>query len=196
MFELRIIIASTRPGRKGPIVAEWISAIAKADKNFNTEVFDLQEINLPFMDEPNHPRLKQYTKEHTWKWSGMVGAADAFIFVTPEYNYGFPATLKNAIDFLQHEWAFKPVAFVSYGGIGAGTRCIQMLKQVLTSLQMMPLFEAVNIPFFTKYINSQNKFEATEEQNKVAATVMASLLKWTIAMQSLRPDKAASPASE
>lgn len=186
MQKLKIIICSTREGRKGPIVAEWFIALAKEHKSFDIEVIDLKEVNLPFMDEPNHPRLKKYTKEHTWNWSKRIDEADAFVFVTPEYNYGYPATIKNAIDYLHQEWLFKPVAFVSYGGIAAGTRCIQALKQVVTALQMVPLVESVNIPFFTKYINTENHFIATDEQNHAAHNMLSSLEKWTETLTQMR----------
>jgi NAD(P)H-dependent FMN reductase len=139
MYNLKIITASTRPGRKGPALANWIFDVAKKHNEFSVELLDLAEINLPFLDEPSHPRLQKYTKEHTKKWSATIAAADAFIFVTPEYNYGYPASLKNALDFLFNEWAYKAVAFVSYGGIAGGTRCMQALKQVLTALNMVPV---------------------------------------------------------
>jgi len=84
------------------------------------------------------PRLRQYTKRHTIEWSAIIDASDAFVFVTPEYNYGYPASLKNAIDYLHQEWLRKPVGFVSYGGVAAGTRSVQQLKQVVTCLSMMP----------------------------------------------------------
>src|ERR1700733_4743838 len=133
MYNLKIIIASTRPGRKGPSIARWVFDSVKADPAFDPELLDLAEINLPFLDEPAHPRLKQYEKQHTWDWSRKIDSADAFIIVTCEYNFGYPAPLKNAIDFLHQEWQYKPVAFVSYGGIAGGTRAVQMLKQVVTA---------------------------------------------------------------
>ncbi|HRN35958.1 MAG TPA: NAD(P)H-dependent oxidoreductase, partial [Flavobacteriales bacterium] len=93
MHKLKIILASTREGRKGPAVAEWITAVAQADARFDTELVDLKVVNLPFLDEPNHPRLQQYTHAHTKAWSAKVDSADAFIFVMPEYNYGYSAPL-------------------------------------------------------------------------------------------------------
>src|SRR4051794_30528659 len=130
MFDLKIIIASTRPGRRGPLIGSWIHELAKKNAAFELSLLDLADINLPFLDEPHHPRLQLYEHEHTKKWSNTINGADAFIFVTAEYNYGYPAPLKNALDFLFHEWSYKPVAFVSYGGIAGGTRSVQMLKQV------------------------------------------------------------------
>src|SRR3954467_897411 len=115
MLKLKIISATTRPGRKGPLVAAWITAIAKKYPDFEVELLDLGEINLPMMDEPLHPRLRKYQHEHTRKWSATIDDADAFVIVTAEYNFGMPAPLKNALDYLFQEWAYKPVGIVSYG---------------------------------------------------------------------------------
>ena len=97
---LQVIIGSTRPGRVGPAVADWIIERARARGDFEVVVTDLAELNLPMFDEPNHPRLRQYVHQHTKDWSAIVEASDAFIFVIPEYNYGFNAATKNAIDYL------------------------------------------------------------------------------------------------
>ena len=94
MLQLKLITASTREGRKGPAISAWLLELLKQYKVFETEHLDLKVINLPFMDEPHHPKLAKYTHEHTKQWSKTIAAADAFIFITPEYNYGFPATLK------------------------------------------------------------------------------------------------------
>ena len=186
MYTLGIIIGSTRPARKGIAVAEWIINVAKEHTNFKVEVMDLKEINLPFLDEQHHPRLKKYEHEHTKQWSRQVENADAFIFVSPEYNYGFSAPLKNAIDYLFAEWQYKPVGFVTYGGISGGIRALQMIKQVVTGLNMIPVVEAVNIPHFIKFLDSNHKFIATEEQQKAANNMLLSIEKWTSAMQVMR----------
>jgi len=189
MYNLKIITASTRPGRKGPALANWIFDLAKKHTEFTVELLDLAEINLPFLDEPNHPSMQKYTKDHTKKWSATIAAADAFIFVTPEYNFGYPASLKNALDFLYNEWTYKPVAFVSYGGIAGGTRSMQALKQVITAMKMVPIVEAVNIPFFTKYIDEQNKFNADEIIQKSAEGMLKELGRWTETLQQMRNKK-------
>ena len=190
MFKLKVIIASTRPGRKGPVMAEWITALAKENKDFEVELIDLAEVNLPFMDEAQHPRFQKYEHQHTKDWSAKIDSADAFIFVTPEYNYGFTAPLKNAIDYLFHEWAYKPVAFVSYGGISAGTRSVQMLKQVVTALKMMPMQESVNLPMFFKHI-VEDKFVADETLTKSANDMIAELARWTAALKPMKPKPSA-----
>ncbi len=189
MLNLKIIIASTRPGRKGPAIAKWISDKALTHKGFSVELLDLAEINLPFMDEPGHPRLKKYHHEHTQKWSATIDNADAFVIVTPEYNYGFTAPLKNAIDFLFHEWATKPVGFVSYGGLSGGTRSVQMLKQVVTALKMMPLPESIALPFFTKHIDDNGVFNGDEALDKGADALLKELDRWATALKAMREHK-------
>jgi NAD(P)H-dependent FMN reductase len=155
-------------------------------KEFNVELIDLGEVNLPFLDEPEHPRFKKYSKQHTKDWSEKIQSADAYIIVTCEYNYGYPAALKNAFDFLYHEWNDKPVAFVSYGGIAGGTRSVQMFKQVVTALKMMPLAESVNIPFFTRYLDAEGKFNADENMKKGLEGMLNELTRWTEALKMMR----------
>lgn len=183
---LQIVIASTRPGRVGPSVAEWFASRAVTDDRFAVEVIDLAEVNLPLLDEPNHPRLRRYTHQHTKDWSATVDRADAFVFVIPEYNYGFNAVVKNAIDYLHAEWAHKPVGFVSYGGVAAGTRAVQMLKQVVTTLKMVPVFESVNIPFVAQFLDSDRKLQPNDVMEGAATDMLAELARWTEALRPLR----------
>lgn len=185
-YQLKIIIGSTRPARKGIFVADWFIAIAKQHPDFEVEVLDLKEINLPFLDEEEHPRLQKYTKAHTKKWSQTIAAADAFVVVTPEYNYSFPAALKNALDFLFAEWAEKPMAFVSYGGLSGGTRAVQELKAIVTTLSIMPLPLAVNIPFFAQHINEDGIFEGNETLVTTANAMLKNLLRWAVALKTMR----------
>lgn len=189
MYNLKIITASTRPGRKGPALAEWIFETSKKHTEFSVALLDLAVINLPFLDEPNHPRLQKYEKEHTKKWSAAIAEADAFIFVLPEYNFSYPATLKNAIDFLYKEWNYKPVGIVSYGGIAGGTRSMQAIKQVINAVKMVAMVEAVNVPLFTKHIDEQNKFNADEPIQKSAEGMLKELLKWTESLKGMRDKK-------
>lgn len=185
-YKLKVIVGSTRPTRKGKAVADWFMEIAQKDANFEVELLDLKEINLPLMDEPEHPRAQNYQHEHTKRWSKMIDDGDAYILVTPEYNYSYPATLKNALDYLGREWSEKPVAFVSYGGMSGGMRSVQALKLPLTTLAMMPIPDAVNIPFVANYFNEKGVFEANEVIEKSAERMMATLLKWTKALKEMR----------
>ena len=187
MPNLAIIVGSTRPGRAGLPIAQWFTARAKDHGGFDVTVADLAELRLPLLDEPNHPRLRQYTKQHTKDWSAIVDAADAFVIVTPEYNYGYPASIKNAIDYLHKEWAYKPVGFVSYGGIAAGTRAVQQLKQVLTTLRMLPVFESVNIPFHTQFMDSGGTLQPNEIMEQAADAMLDELVRTEASLRPLRP---------
>ncbi|MEV7970840.1 NAD(P)H-dependent oxidoreductase [Sphaerisporangium sp. NPDC088356] len=187
MAKLEIIVASTRPGRVGLPIGQWIEAEAKEHGGFaDVELVDLAEINLPFMNEPNHPRLGQYTHQHTRDWSAKVTEADAFVFVMPEYNYGYNAELKNAIDYLHKEWNYKPVGLVTYGGVAAGTRAAQMIKQVVTTLKMTPLFEAVSIPFVRQFIDDEENVVPNEVMTASAKAMFDELVRMSEILRPLR----------
>ncbi len=183
---LMIVVPSTRPGRIGLTIGQWVQDRAEQYGGFQVGVADLAEINLPFMDEPNHPRLGNYTHRHTKDWSARVDASDAFVFVTPEYNYGIVAPLKNAIDYLHREWQYKPVGFVSYGGIAAGTRAVQMTKQIVTTLKMVPLFEGVNIPFVNQFFDDEQQFTPSETMEKSLTAMFDELVRMAAALKPLR----------
>ena len=185
MLNLHVVLCSTRPGRAGPPVAKWAVDRATAHGAYDVRLVDLAEVNLPLLDEPKHPRLGEYEHQHTKDWSALVAAADAFVLVTPEYDYGMPATLLNALHYLYQEWAYKAVAFVSYGGVSGGTRSVQMAKQVITTLKMMPIPEAVSLPFFTQQIKD-GVFTPPEAQDKAAKLMLDELAKWSSALKPLR----------
>ena len=185
MPNLTVIIASTRPGRAGLPIAEWFAARAREHGGFDVGVSDLDELALPMLNEPKHPRLREYTKQHTAEWSATVGASDAFVIVTAEYNHGYPAPLKNALDHLYHEWQYKPVGFVSYGGVAAGTRAVQQLKQVITALRMTPIVEAVNIPFHTQFI-ADGSFNSNDVMDQAADAMLDEMVRTEAALRTLR----------
>lgn len=186
MFNVKIITSTTREGRKGTAIANWVTGLAAKSEGINAELLDLAEINLPLMDEPHHPRMQQYQHEHTKRWSEKIRAADGFIIVLAEYNFGYPAPIKNALDYLFNEWRHKPVGIVSYGGASGGLRSTQMLKQVVTALSMMPLAEQVSIPFFTKYIDEAGEFKPDASIEKAAETLLTEFHRWMGAMATLR----------
>jgi NAD(P)H-dependent FMN reductase len=183
--KLLVIIASTRPGRLGLPIANW--AISEIEKHggFEVDVADLALMDLPLLDEPEHPFHRKYTKPHTIAWSKRVDAADAILIVTPEYNYGMPGSLKNAMDFLIHEWNYKPVAFVSYGGMSGGMRSVQMAKQVVTTLKMVPIPEAVNIHMVPKYMHD-GQFVPDETLENNLKKVLGELIRWAAALSAMR----------
>lgn len=187
-YQLKIIIASTRPGRKGPAVANWFLKCVEHFPDFEVEVLDLKEIDLPMMNEPEHPRFQKYSHEHTKSWSRIIAGADAFVVVTPEYNFSYPAPLKNALDYLFAEWNEKPMAFVSYGGISGGTRSVQDIKGPVTTLGMVPLMQAVNIPFFSQFINAEGIFEGDERLERSADAMLKKLLRLTKALKEMRAE--------
>jgi NAD(P)H-dependent FMN reductase len=176
---LAIVIGSTRPGRVGPKFAEWFRERAVAHGGFDVGLIDLVEVNLPLLDEPKHPRLHQYVHGHTMAWSRTVERVDCLVFVAPEYNFGYNAALKNAIDYLSQEWADKAVGFVSYGGVAGGTRAVQQLKQVLTALKMIPVVESVNIPFFSQFIDEAGQVRANDVMTRAADAMLDELLRIT-----------------
>lgn len=189
MLELQVVIASTREGRQGVGVAAWFMEQARAHGKFDVELIDLKEVNLPLFDEPRHPRFQQYEHKHTRAWSASVQRADAFVFVTPEYDHSAPASLVNAVQYLQREWNYKPVGFASYGGVSGGTRGVQMTKQLVTSVKMMPMVEAVSIPFFTEHFEKETgEFAPGEVQGKAAMVMLDELLRWAEALRPLRKD--------
>ncbi len=183
--KLAVIIVSTRPGRVGPTVALWFNEVATAYERFDVELVDLKDINLPVFDEPKHPRFGDYTHEHTKVWSTIVKRSDAFVFVTPEYDYFTPPSLVNAIVYLFHEWARKPAAFVSYGGISGGVRSVQAIKPLLTSLKVMPLPEAVSIPFVNNHLEN-GVLKPTEAFGISAKALLDELHRWAVALKTMR----------
>lgn len=190
MYKLKIITSTIRPGRKGPIMAQWMAEQARQNGNFEVEVLDLGEINLPLMNEPNHPRLKKYQFEHTKWWSAKIEEADAFVFVTAEYNYNYPAPLRNALDYLSQEWGYKAAGILSYGGISAGTRAANSLKSDLATFKITPLQESVHFPFFSQHINDQNDFEPGDIADKAAQAMLKQLVRWSKGMKTIREDVA------
>ena len=189
MYNLKVISSTVRPGRKGPIIAEWIGSKAKSYGNFDVEILDLGEINLPLMNEPHHPVLKKYMHEHTKKWSSKIDEADAFIFVTAEYDFGYPSPLRNALEYLSNEWAYKAAGIVSYGGVSAGTRAANSLKGDLATLRIVPLQEAVNLPFFTQFINDNDELVPNEIAEKAAEHMLKQLVRWTKGLKTIKEDK-------
>lgn len=140
--KIGVIVSTTRPTRVGRVVADWFMDKVKDDRDLEFVLLDLQEINLPFLNEKKSPSSGEYEHEHTKQWSKTIDGLDGFVFVTAEYNNGPPAPLKNAIDSVYHEWDKKPVAFVGYGTYGAA-RAIEQLVETTAKIGMMPLSKTV-----------------------------------------------------
>ncbi|PYE90089.1 NADPH-dependent FMN reductase [Phyllobacterium leguminum] len=184
--KLHIIICSTRPGRAGPKMAEWFHGFAQEHGKFDAKLVDLQDFALPVFDEPNHPRLKQYENAHTKAWSASVEAADAFVFVTPEYNFSPPPAFFNALTYLSQEWSYKAAAILSYGGVSGGLRAAQMARLYLANLKMVPLQEGIAIPGFPQFISEDGVFKPNELIETSAKTVLDELDRWTAGLKTIR----------
>ena len=185
-MELQTIICSTRPGRIGPSIAKWFHEFATRHGKFTTKLVDLQDFNLPIFDEPNHPRLQKYEKEHTKRWSASVATADAYVFVTPEFNYCPPPSFVNALNYLYKEWNYKPCGFVSYGGVSGGMRAVQLEKQLAISLKMVPMLEGVAMPMVTKLFDERKIFHSNEVIDNSAVTMLDELCRWSKGLRNMR----------
>jgi NAD(P)H-dependent FMN reductase len=183
--KLHVITASVRDARAGLAVSEWFAEVARAHGGFDVRLIDLKRVNLPLLDEPHHPSLQKYQRDHTKAWSQTIREADAFVFVTPEYNFGSPPALINALDYVYVEWNYKAAGFVSYGGLSGGTRGVQMTKQVVTTLKMMPMYEAVHIPFYPQFMKD-GTFAGNDTHRKAAVVMLDELARWDTALRTLR----------
>jgi NAD(P)H-dependent FMN reductase len=179
---LQVIIGSTRPGRVGSAVADWIIDRAEAQDDFEVQVTDLAVLDLPLFDEPDHPRRRRYVHQHTKDWSAVVDRSDAFIFVIPEYNHSFNAATKNAIDYLSQEWQNKPAGIVSYGGASGGTRAAEMLKQVLGALKMKTVTDSVTVASVRERLDEDGRVKPTESMQDAATAMLAELARSTAAL--------------
>ena len=185
-----MIIASTRPGRVGKPVGAWFHGLAREQGRFDVRLADLADFDLPIFNEPHHPRLQKYQYEHTKRWAESVDAADAYVFVVPEYNYGPTPALLNALNYLYNEWCYKPAGFVSYGGISGGIRSVQMTKLTLTTLKVMPMVEQVAIPMVSQLIEGDT-FQPTEQHERGATMMLDELQRWAEALAPMRRGKSA-----
>jgi NAD(P)H-dependent FMN reductase len=188
MLTLKVIVVSTRPGRRGKVIGDWFMDYAHQHGSFDkVDLVDLAEVNLPLFDEPNHPSSGDYVHEHTKQWSEIINEGDAFVLVLPEYNYFVPPGIINAIDYLHHEWKYKPAAAVSYGGISGGIRSWQALKPLLANLSIMPINPSVTLQGFTQYIDEASGiFKPSDIHTEAADRMLVELKKWAIALQDLR----------
>ena len=185
-LKLHTVICSTRPGRVGPAVAHWFHDVAQRHGKFDCELIDLAEFDLPVYDEPHHPKLQRYENEHTKRWSASVSAADAYVFVTPEYNYGPSPAFVNAIDYVFKEWNYKPCGFVAYGGVSGGLRAAQMERLIATNVKMMPLFEGVSVQWVAKQLDANGRFISNESIENSANTMLDELVRWAEGLRTIR----------
>lgn len=185
MNKIAIIIGSTRPGRNGPAVAKWVYEIAKKRNNAEYELVDLADFNLPLLDEPVPPSMSSsYTHAHTRAWSAKVASFDGFVFVTPEYNRATGAALKNAIDFLNVEWANKAAGFVGYGSF-LGARAVENLRLIMGELQVADVRAQVGLSLFTDFENFSVFKPAAHHEDSVN-TMLDQVVAWSGALKAIR----------
>lgn len=187
MVKIAIVLGSTRPGRLGKSVADWVyaRAVQRADASF--DLLDVADFNLPLMDEPRPPSLGHYEHEHTKAWAEAVARYDGYIFVTAEYNHSIPGALKNALDFLYAEWNNKAAAFVSYGSAG-GTRAVEHLRLVAGELQMADVRAQVALPIATEFEHYRTfkPSETAEKRLGILCILFDQVISWSEALEGLR----------
>ena len=190
MTIISVIVGSTRQGRFSEKPAQWIFEHLRKRKEIEARLLDLRDFPMPFFDQavpPSMPGRPPYPNEVVQKWTAQIGASDGFVFVTPEYNYGTSAVLKNAIDWVYPEWNRKAAAFVSYGS-AMGARAVQQLRETAIEVQMAPIRSSVPLPVATLWAHFQggdvNKGLAEMEQQ--AAAMIDDLLWWTSALKTAR----------
>ncbi|HEX6550692.1 MAG TPA: NAD(P)H-dependent oxidoreductase [Gammaproteobacteria bacterium] len=188
-LKIGIIVGSTRPGRNAMGVAKWVADVASQRKDARFEVVDIQDFNLPLLDEPVPPSLGQYSKPHTLAWAKKIASLDGFVFVTPEYNHGITGALKNAIDFLYAEWNNKAAGFVSYGSAG-GARAVESMRLVMAEVQVATVRAQVLLSLFTDFENF-SVFKPAAMHERTLHTLLDQLVAWSTAMKSLRTGKPA-----
>jgi NAD(P)H-dependent FMN reductase len=184
MIKVAIIIGSTRPGRVGKAVADWVHEAAVKRNDAEFELVDIQDFNLPLLDEPVPPSQGRYSKPHTKAWAARIATFDAFVFVTPEYNHGICGALKNAIDFLYKEWNNKAAGFVGYGSAG-GVRAVEHLRLVMAELQVADVRAQVMLSLYTDFENFTTFKPAAHHQSNLTA-MLDQVVAWGGALKPLR----------
>ncbi len=184
MAKIKVIVGSTRPGRVGRKIADWYLNNLEVPAGSTVEIVDLADINLPLLDEAMPAMYGQYANDHTKKWAEIIGDADGFVFVTPEYNHAPSPSLLNAISYLSAEWKYKPVAFVGYGSLG-GTRAIQVLVGSASELNMVAIRDRVSILEPWASVAEDGSISADFVKGDKNAQIN-SLITWADATKSLR----------
>lgn len=186
MSDLRIavILGSTRPGRNGKAVADWVLGKAANREGVSYELVDLLDYPLPHLDEALPPTLGQYTNEHTKTWAETIAKYDGYVFVSPEYNHSTSAVLKNALDYLYAEWNNKAAAFVSYGALG-GARAIEHLRAIASELQLAHVRQQLSFSLFTDFENF-TAFKQGPQHDAAAQTLFDQLEVWARALKAIR----------
>ena len=183
-LKIAIILGSTRPGRNGKAVADWVLDKASARTGAKYELVDLADFPLPHLDEAMPPSFGQYAGEHTKAWAATIDQYDGFIFVSPEYNHSTSGVLKNAIDYLYTEWNNKAAGFVSYGSLG-GARAIEHLRAIASELQLAHVRQQLSFSLFTDF-ESFSIFTPGAQHDDAAVALFDQLESWAGALKPVR----------
>ncbi len=184
MIKVAIVTGSTRPGRKSLDVAKWAKDLADKRGDATFDIVDIADHALPLLDEPVPPAMGKYSKDHTKKWAAVVAGYDAYVFVTPEYNHGTSAALKNALDYLFAEWNNKACAFIGYG-VAGGARAIENLRLVVGNLQMADVTAAVTLSLFTDFENFST-FKPAPMHEASLKNTLDQVVSWGTALKTTR----------
>jgi NAD(P)H-dependent FMN reductase len=194
MTVISVIIGSTREGRFSEKPAKWIWQHLKRRAGVDARLLDLRDFPMPFFDQPTPPAMpgrSPYKHEVVHRWTAAIAQSDGFVFVTPEYNYGTSAVLKNAIDWVYPEWNRKAAAFVSYGS-AMGARSVQQLRETMIEVQVAPIRPSVHIPTATlwAHFTGGDVDAGLAELEAPAGTLIDDLLWWTAALKTARASAA------
>ncbi|GAB1639672.1 NADPH-dependent FMN reductase [Krasilnikovia sp. MM14-A1259] len=195
MVQIGIVVGSTRPGRRGRLVAEWVAAeAAREHPAVGFDIVDLADFALPMLDEPQPALFGRYGNAHTVHWAQTVARFDGFVFVTPEYNHSIPAALKNALDFLYAEWNNKAAGFVGYGLHGAA-RAIEHLRLILAELRVATVRTQVALSLHHDFTFSDatepGEFEPGPHQRQTLTAMLDDVVVWSRALTPVRVGTAA-----
>ena len=193
MLKIGIIVGTTRPGRKAGAVAKWALDIAKARTDAAYEIVDIADYKLPDLDEPMPPSMGKYAHEHTKKWGAKIASLDGYVFVTPEYNHSISGALKNAIDFVYHEWTNKAAGFVSYGTTG-GVRAVEHLRGITAELQIADVRAHVSLSLYTDFENFTIFKPAASHPTQVNL-MFDQVVAWGSALKTMREKQATAKAA-
>jgi NAD(P)H-dependent FMN reductase len=182
---IAIILGSTRPGRRGEAVAQWVYELASKRDDAEFEFVDIADYELPHLDEPMPPSLAQYANDHTRRWSQTIASFDGFVFVTPEYNHSTSGALKNAIDYLYREWNNKAAGFVSYGASASGARAVEHLRLIMGEVQIADVRAQLGLSLLRDFVNYQ-VFVPKPEHEQQLGTVLDQVVAWSRALATVR----------
>ena len=187
MITVAIVTGSTRPARNNEAVARWVFDLATERSDADFELVDIAEYGLPLLDEPMPPSFGRYSRAHTRRWAAKIDSFDAYVFVTPEYNHGIPAALKNAIDYLFLEWNNKAAGFVSYGSMG-GVRAVEQLRLVMAELMVADVRSQVRLSMFTDFENF-SVFRPSPAHNEDLSELLDEVIAWGTALKRVRSSR-------